>query len=126
MTSEAQRIAIATVCGHTNFKYFNTTNVDGAYTVLASDQTANGWEGYDATEIPNYLEDLNAMHEAEKLILAGNHIGYCRAVLVLVCPETKGVIVGLNAGYGLSILHATASQRAEAFLRTLNLWDDSK
>ncbi len=59
--------------------------------------------------IPDYLNDLNAMHEAEGTLNRGS--GY---------HET--------GGYGLYLValdhdvSATAAQRAEAFLKTLNLW----
>lgn len=121
MTPEAQRIAIAEACGLPVVS-------DGITHYLTPCILGTGKfdpDGKSLTYVPDYLNDLNAIHEAEKLILAENHVGYCRAVLELVCPETKGVIVGLHAGYGISILHATAAQRAEAFLRTLNLWTDS-
>ena len=87
--------------------------------------------------IPDYLSDLNAMHEAEKvLVTVGEWISYmenlsCVATIPtngcsaweLVCKmshsEHKGVLYGL-AGF----VHATAAQRSEAFLRALNLWTD--
>jgi hypothetical protein len=120
MTFTAQRIAIATVCGHTNIKYCHTVNDDGAYTVLASDQTANGWEGYDATEIPDYLTDLNAMHEAEKMLRPLNTYGEWP-----LWDNYLSILRDLVSNRGDEV-HATAAQRAEAFLRTLNLWDDTK
>jgi hypothetical protein len=61
------------------------------------------------TQSPDYLNDLNAMHEAEKML--NSESGY------------HGI-----GGYGLYLValehnvSATAAQRAEAFLKTLNLW----
>jgi hypothetical protein len=55
------------------------------------------------------LSDLNAMHEAEKVLV--EHPGlYWFALAKVVGGSLKDIAC------------ATASQRAEAFLRTLNLW----
>ncbi len=61
--------------------------------------------------IPDYCNDLNAMHEAEKIF---DHALYCRYINEL-CDIT---IKGNNSMY-----MATAVQRAEAFLRTINKWE---
>ncbi len=62
-------------------------------------------------EVPHYYSDLNAMHEAEKT-LTDNQIS---PFLMILSQEVEGVDWAFRA---------TASQRAEAFLRTLNLWRD--
>lgn len=64
-----------------------------------------------ADDLPDYLNDLNAMHEAEKVLHLeiGLWGGYC------------GFLVKDNTWF--SAVGATASQRAEAFLKTLNLWE---
>lgn len=60
---------------------------------------------------PDYLNDLNAMHEAEKTL--NRESGYHEI-----------------GGYGLYLValehnaSATAAQRAKAFLKTLNLWNE--
>jgi hypothetical protein len=63
--------------------------------------------------IPDYLNDLNAMHEAEKALTSEQLEVYCN---ILHKP---------NHGVYWAI-HATASQRAEAFLRTIGKWEESK
>jgi hypothetical protein len=59
---------------------------------------------------PDYLNDLNAMHEAERTMgdpqLWDEYQSYLSDAM-------------RNIGW---IYHATAAQRAEAFLKTLNLW----
>jgi hypothetical protein len=60
--------------------------------------------------VPDYLNDLNAMHEAEKIF---DHALYCRYINEL-CDVT---IKGNNSMY-----MAIAAQRAEAFLRTIGKW----
>jgi hypothetical protein len=59
--------------------------------------------------MPDYLNDLNAMHEAEKVLTTEQReFHYPRNLGGWVDP--------------INIIYATAAQRAEAFLRTLNLW----
>jgi hypothetical protein len=65
-----------------------------------------------SSKMPDYCNDLNAMHEAEKIF---DHALYCRYINEL-CDIT---IKGNNSMY-----MATASQRAEAFLKTINKWKD--
>jgi hypothetical protein len=64
------------------------------------------------------LQDLNAMHEAEKALSPDQGIVYYY--------NLKRAILGLLnvSPTDLSFICATAAQRAEAFLRTLNLWKD--
>ena len=63
-------------------------------------------------KLPNYCHDLNAMHEAEKGLEAKTSMMFGGWLLAL-CK-------GKNATW-----HATAHQRAEAFLRTLGKWNHS-
>jgi hypothetical protein len=66
---------------------------------------------------PNFATDLNAMHEAEK-VLAPNWDrfsekwwNYCKY---------------LRRDDADKAIHATARQRAEAFLRTLGKWEEGE
>lgn len=63
--------------------------------------------------IPNYCGDLNAMHEAEKVLQQRMEKWWNYTSQLAVVNSTLGV--GGEA-------HATAPQRAEAFLRTLGKW----
>jgi len=60
--------------------------------------------------ILNYCNDLNAMHEAEKTLRGGEWDAY----------------VDLLADTWIQVAHATARQRAEAFLRTLGKWEEAQ
>ena len=74
------------------------------------DKRGLGWlspHGYYAPE-PDYLTDLNAMHEAEMVLTADQWYKY-DSLMPLRDPQK---------------IHATARQRAEAFLRTLGKWKD--
>lgn len=111
MSPEAQRIAIATVCGRQGpfnqrewLKEYDREDGD-VFADLAGTDTG----GYRAL-VPDYLNDLNAMHEAEKVLADNQWTDYANALTDLAPCSRRGMI------------SATAAQRAEAFLKTLNLW----
>jgi hypothetical protein len=60
---------------------------------------------------PNYLGDLNACHEMEKVLTGDQQHDYECHLLRMDYPDWE-----------IKVTHATAAQRSEAFLRTLNLW----
>jgi len=62
---------------------------------------------------PNYCIDLNAMHEAEKVLTREQINAFCQKLF----PTNY-------CGVWWSI-HATARQRAEAFLKTLGKWEEA-
>ena len=77
-----------------------------------------------AWDIPDYCTDLNAMHEAEKVLMQNNNwrIGEYEARLF----NSVGEMNNVSSWRGVRLcFHATARQRAEAFLRTLGKWDQS-
>lgn len=94
MTPEAQRIAIGDACPRA---------VRKTVTVI----TGYGFDEEEVTIDP--LTDLNAMHVAEKVLTSGQRQAYGLQIAKL-CDR--------------STWHATAAQRAEAFLRTLSKWTD--
>ena len=109
MTPEQQRIAIAEACGWTNVAPVIVKNVkhegDDITVGIRSD---DGW-------IPDYLNDLNAMHEAEMILPRPlYHVDYWQ--------KGYGRFQTLLAEFTITPYSATAAQRAEAFLRTLGLW----
>jgi hypothetical protein len=60
--------------------------------------------------VPNYLTDLNAVHEVEKILNEDQHRHYRFNLIEVVGTESK-------------FHRATARQRCEALLRTLNKWN---
>ena len=102
MTEEQQRIAIAEACGW-SYEKNETYAPDGAF-----------WWSKNP-EFPDYLNDLNAMNEAENVLT-----GYPQRVTYY---ETLSKIVGYLA---FEFVRATASQRAEAFLRTIGKWTNNQ
>ncbi len=109
MTPEAQRIAIAEAhrwseisLGHKNSEFAET---------LMGLKSPISWR----RPIPDYLNDLNAMHEAEKVLTAEQEEIY-HSILADMCSAVYAYRFAISA---------TAAQRAEAFLKALDLWKPS-
>lgn len=102
MTDKQINIAIAEACGwEIKEKEY-----------LAKSPDVGWWKYLDA--IPNYCNDLNAMHEVEKGI---QHYGYFADKLAKVMNQPRqGILLPL----------ATARQRAEAFLKTVDKWEEDQ
>lgn len=71
------------------------------------------------TELPNYTEDLNAMHKVEE-----RHFYDDPAKAEAYEENLLDVIVRM-CGYdaAFNVIHASAAQRAEAALRTIGKWE---
>ena len=100
MNDSKQQIAIAQACGWTEIEECTCHN-----------RQFKGFEpnpGQHKKHTPDYINDLNAMYEAEKRLGDGTHLWdrYCDFL----------------GGSLYHCAHATAAKRAEAFLKTLNLW----
>ncbi len=120
MDPNKQRIAIAAACGwkwkkenvylddprddRDAPKWFRITDPDGRehceYCIESS--------------VPDYLHDLNAMHEAEKVLTDDQTKRYIETL----CKQ-----VHRQPGNQWGVM-ATAAQRAEAFLRTIGKWEE--
>lgn len=99
MNEAQQQIAIEEACGWTCDRQGNWMDINKKY----------GIRGLP----PDYPNDLNAMHEAEKFIPRSKWTRYCQYLAELGCGSVRFVSV-----------HATASHRAEAFLRTIGKWEE--
>ena len=113
MNPEQQLIAIAEACGWRCAAAFKEAV---AYWVRP-----NGMD-HETEFIPNYLNDLNAMHDAEKVLTNEQDLEYSCALEQVV----GGRFVTNNSEDMRRLRSATASQRAEAFLRTIGKWEESK
>ncbi len=115
MTPAEQRIAIAKWCGwkHSGIHSPITPGDDGILRL-----SPDGKNCVTASLLPDYLNDLNAMHEAETKL---NETEKRTFINRLVGQIEWNSATGLNWG----VAHATAAQRAEALLRTLSLWPES-
>ena len=123
MTPEAQRIAIAKACGWTatvdDDQFWRATRADGSMTSDLWCSMSSVWN----VGIPDYLNDLNAMHEAEKVLTQDQMIDYSRHVGKLV---TSHLPASRAAWMDFKLINSTAAQRAEAFLRTIGKWKEAK
>lgn len=107
MTLDQQRIAIAQACGWTpESGVMPYDGVEFPWTIWHKD-------GKTHNSCPDYLNDLNACHEMEQVLTSEQHIDHME--WLGMCSDDYGQKIW-------AYVHATASQRAEAFLRTLNLW----
>ena len=117
MNREQQRIAIAESCGW--------KNVDaGAGRVWGFTTRHKGTpsESDVCVDVPNYPFDLNAMHEAEKVLTDEQDLEYSEALEQVV----EGRYLTNNSEDMRRLRSATASHRAEAFLRTIGKWKECK
>lgn len=120
MSPEKQRIAIAEACG---WRYAGPSDVK-EHAVAC--WYAPGDMEWHQRLLPDYLNDLNAMHEAENVLsraqaktFAEKMQDVCRWHCIGIIPDWHHDREALA-----HLIHATAAQRAEAFLRTLNLWEE--
>lgn len=122
MTSEKQRIAIAEHLGFkhgtfiTETHWFDDCVSDGQEEVLFADHVTDGAQ----VRVPRFIDDLNAMHEAEKLLRPGGTYGEW--------ARWDSYVQTLGDGFTGrdDVAHATAAQRAEAFLRAVGKWEDGE
>jgi len=104
MSPEAQRIAIAEACGWTKISDWKAAGINGQH-------PTEPW-----TEvIPDYLNDLNAMHEAEKFLRKPIFKSDSDSIIADRMHQYVELL-----GYAVD---ATAAQRAEAYLRTIGKWE---
>lgn len=103
MTYEQINQRIAEACGWTEIQ--NT--MDGCYGLKSPTR------GY--IRIPDYCTDLNAMHQAESILDEDCRNGFRLELLNVTDSKHFGCF---------EHIHATARQRAEAFLRTLDKWEE--
>jgi hypothetical protein len=130
MTPEAQRIAIAEACGWTEVRADPEHYIHSG---LRNPHKLCGRRNGRYWALPDHLSDLNAMHEAEKVLTATQIKDYVKSLLRIHCRDVKQAlserlletdVATLHVNTLHALIHATAAQRAEAFLRTLNLWKD--
>jgi len=114
MNPEKQRRTILEACGWTAKEdkdgLWRAVDPSGnmSYTLWVSEM--NVW----SAGMPDVLEDLNAMHEAEKTLTDKAHEEF-RLNLYEVLGDDSRLIVS-----------STAAQRAEAFLLTIGKWEEGK
>lgn len=129
MNKDKQRIAIAEACGWREMP----TKALWRFRDTETYAQCNERTAHNCTQLPDYLNDLNAMHEAEEVLtdLQARRT-YSQTLLrvtkVFDVIETHASdFSGTELDYDAltDFAHATAAQRAEAFLRTLGKWEAS-
>jgi hypothetical protein len=100
MKLELQQIRIAEACGF-----------DKSHWLELKGNIVFGTSGI----LPDYPNDLNAMHEAEKTLSKNDRQKY----LDILADAPRDDMYQTWA----DSVFTTAAQRAEAFLKTLNLWE---
>ena len=127
MNKEKQRISIAEFC---DFKELTGDPWRGGAWMSPRFKSIrhfmlNGEPAIHKDALPDYLNDLNAMHEAvcrlsdTDLDIYAKHL--CKIMLRTVeVPECEHTATRLLIG----ALKATAEQQAEALLKTIRKWED--
>ena len=114
MSPEKQRIAIAKLCGIEAGVFapgsFNSDPDDIGPTFGSS--VLGYWCGGKLVPIPDYLNDLNAIHNAERRLLGEYIFELYTDLLSVMCGSYHNAV------------RATAAQRAEAILRVMKLWEE--
>jgi len=123
MKPEQQRIAIAEACGWTQCEYVESIGLAKGFPPLNNPPSYGTYENGMA-QLPDYLNDLNAMHEAEQTLWQKDWTS--RHDFVDKLARILSPTHGHHQQAGLDLLDATASERAEAFLRTMNKWKETK
>jgi hypothetical protein len=129
MTDTEINIAIAEVCGWKNCHCETLGNMpvgepDDDYNRDVLEHRKHGQCGYPTQPhlepIPEYVNDLNAMPEALSTLTPGGRVAYMDHIKVV----TLAVYETENPQDQFDIHTASASQRAEAFLRTVGKWKE--
>jgi hypothetical protein len=118
MTNEQINIAIAEVRGWTDCVFVESLKLTKGLPPPNNPPIYGAYENGMA-QLPNYCKDLNAMHEAEKGLPENRKT---RFAFMLAQVLDTSPTVDLNDQF-LNI-HATAIQRAKAFLKTLGKWEE--
>lgn len=125
LTDEQKRIRIAELCGwkkETRNMYGGVKNVQGwgMNTHLGLGSADRKFTMHPDT-FPDYLHDLNAMHEAEETLTDFQLQAFGDQLQQIVNYYCVGVVPDYHRHLMClaKIAHATASQRSDAFLLTL-------
>jgi len=119
MNPEAQRIAIAEFCG---WNVTEEKDIMGTFSRKRFYHPSHGGTSSIANPLPNYLNDLNAIREAENILFERGGQSNFTTHLCDTCRPNGAEPDSIDDL--LEAIHATAAQRAEALLRTIGKWKD--
>jgi hypothetical protein len=126
MNKEKQRIAIAEACGwkgpYSDLRWLKLQNGLRSENRETLRKLCGRTPCGEREELPDYLNDLNAMHGAEQILWRMDW-SHRYAFNDHLANTIRGRTVNRNEWNAETLLDATAAQRAEAFLRTINKWE---
>lgn len=111
LTQEEKQSRIAALCGFTN------VSENGRYGFrvdLCGDQ-----KPYTRCSLPDYLHDLNACHDMEKMLSFSQRQSYYENLRKVCSAEARKTVPHLFRLADFELCRATAAQRADAFLLTV-------
>ena len=112
MSPDSQRIAIAEACG-----------------IVSKDKWGSLYKTPRGIlrDCPDYLADLNAMHEAEETLTEHEWNQMFEWLIHIRWRDANATERhGIGKQKALSPARASAAQRAEAFLKTIGKWEGAK
>jgi hypothetical protein len=119
MSEEQINIAIAEALGHKDIALRAIAEGTG----MDSEVLCSGTLGRGGYAIPNYCNDLNAMHGAEETLDLQKAGVFAEQLRVTVYRTTR--LTHVDSG-SFAHVHTTARQRAEAFLKTIGKWEGAE
>jgi hypothetical protein len=123
MKEEKQRIAIAEICGWIEIR---DGDAWGTPIGIPKDiQRRDCWIGAEGFyELPNYPNDLNAMHEAVS-VFDYDQADEFDDHLCEICKRAND-LADNPTPWRFAVTNATAEQRSEAFLRVFGKWEETE
>ena len=114
MTNEEKRIAIAEICG------WQIIGRPDQYDPPKGFPSGVLMTAKNVQDVPDYLNDLNAMHDAENEVFKRNMQGTWLAAMVEIASGETGIHWSDYADCP-EMAHTTAAQRGDAFLMTFGI-----
>jgi len=130
MTNEQINIAIAEACGAKWMNRWCASHATLTFMEEGSEASNPDWsicskdkENPMDKTIPDYCNDLNAMHEAEEILKGMNKAEFA---VQLTKSAGKDWPDGKVAAGSFVHVHSTARQRAKAFLKAKGKWKEDQ
>lgn len=123
LSPKEKRVKIAEECGW-RITQISVNEPNDDVTITPPGEEVNPWRNVNQ-ELPDYLNSLDDMHEAEKAINPCDWSSYTmslRRIIQRDCEKPECYVPGTERYQLIAdfwVYHATAEQRAEAFLITI-------
>ena len=117
LTDEQKRIKVAELCGWTRDTTRANTEGENPWNHPEQvDPPLGCYTAWDACELPDYLNDLNTMHEQWKSLDGTQMADFAHHLCAVV--GVKSYFIPTDADMN-KLIRATAAQRAKAFVLTM-------